>query len=201
MAFDLPDMSSKADEYLQAVRREASKIIQEAHRQAEEIRQAAEASGREAAKSAADRVLDEKVAQRMQTILPVLEKVIQQLGEQRADWYRLFEKTLVQLATGLAERLIHRQIRESPEIPLVWIRESLELAAGAASVTVRLHPQEIECLGSQVERLALEIGRFASADIVADAAIEPGGCLVQTELGSVDVQVSAQLAQIEEELR
>ena len=199
-AFDLVDMSSRAEEYVEAVRREASKIVQQAHRQAEEIRQAAEHAGRQAAKEAANRVLDEKVGQRMQTILPALRKAVDQVVDQRADWFARCESTLVQLATAVAERVIRRQLADRPEISVAWIRECLEMSAGAAEVKLRLNPQDMEGLGGQVPRIAAEIGRLAPPQIVADAGVEPGGCVVQTEFGTIDMQLATQLARIEEEL-
>lgn len=199
-AFDLVDMTSRADEYLQAVRREAGKIVQEAHRQAEEVRRAAEQAGHQAAKEAANRVLDEKVAQRMQTILPALQKAIDQVVDQRAHWYMRCESTLVRLATKIAERLVRREVSQHPQIQVAWIRECLEMASGAATVTLRLHPHDFEGLGSQVARVATEVGRLAPPEVIADDTIERGGCLLQTEFGSIDMQLAAQLARIEEEL-
>jgi flagellar biosynthesis/type III secretory pathway protein FliH len=199
-AFDLVDMSSRADEYVRSVQSEAAKIIQEAHRQAEEIRRSAEQAGRQAAKEAANRVLDEKVAQRMQTILPALRKAVDQVLDERARWHRECEMTLVRLAVVVAERLIRREVRDCPEIPQTWIRESLEMASGAATMTVRLHPHDLEGLGRQVERLGEEIGRLAPPRIVADETIDKGGCVVQTEFGTIDMQLPAQLARMEEEL-
>lgn len=199
-AFDLADMSSRAEEYLQAVRREAGKIVQAAHQQAEEIRRAAEHAGRQAAKEAANRVLDEKVAQRMQTILPAVQKAIDQVVDQRAEWFARCEATLVHLATAIAERIVRRQLIAQPDIPGVWIRECLEMSAGAARVTLRLNPRDMEGLGGQVSRLSAEIGRLAPPQVAADEKIEPGGCLVQTEFGSIDMQLATQLARIEEEL-
>ncbi|MFQ5550985.1 MAG: FliH/SctL family protein [Gemmatimonadales bacterium] len=37
-------------------------------------------------------------------------------------------------------------------------------------------------------------------DIVADSAVSPGGCFVETEFGNIDQQFETQLARIEEEL-
>jgi flagellar assembly protein FliH len=199
-AFDLVDMSSRGDEYIEAVRREASKIIQDAHRQVEEIRRRAEESGRQAALDAAHRVLDEKVAQRMQSVLPALQQAVKQLEDQRASWHRQCERTLVRLAVLVAERLVRRQLRECPDIPLSWIREGLEMAAGAARITLRLHPKDVEGLGKQVERLMQEIGQLAPLSVVADDAIQRGGCQVQTEFGTIDMQLAAQVDRIEEEL-
>jgi flagellar biosynthesis/type III secretory pathway protein FliH len=198
--FDLVDLTSRADEYVEAVRREASKLVQEAHRQAGEVRRSAEEAGRHAALDAANRVLDAKVAQRMKTILPALQQAVQEIADQQANWRRQSEAALVRLAILVAERLVRRQIRECPEIPLTWVRESLELAVGAARITLRLHPLDVEGLGSQVERLIDEIGRLAPARILADEAIGRGGCQVQTEFGAIDMQLATQLQRIEEEL-
>lgn len=199
-AFDLVDMSSRADEYLQGVRREAARIVQEAHRQADEIRRAAEKAGREAAMEAAHRVLDEKVRERMQTILPAMQSAVDQLRDLQSNWHRQCETTLVRLATRIAQRLVRREVQSVPEIPLAWIREGLEMAAGAACVSLRLHPQDLEGLGGCVDRLKQEIGRLAPLSVLPDETLERGGCVVQTEFGKIDMQLPTQLARIEEEL-
>lgn len=199
-AFDLVDMSSRADEYLQTVRREAAKIVQDAHQQAEQIRRTAEQAGKQAAKEAAHRVLDEKVAGRMQTILPALQEAVAQLKDQHSHWHRQCETTLVRLATMIAERLVRREVKNCPEIPQAWIRESLELASGAASVSLRLHPQDLEGLGTSIDRIAAEIGRLGPLKVVADESLDRGGCVVQTEFGAIDLQLPSQFARMEEEL-
>ena len=199
-AFDLADMSSRADEYVEAVRSEAAKIVQEAHRKAAEIRRAAEEAGHRAAMEAAHRVLDEKVRERMQSILPALQKAVQQLKDQESRWHRQCETTLVQLAIKIAERLVRREVQNCPDIPQTWIRESLEMATGAAAITLRLHPQDLEGLGKCVDRLAAELGHLAPLKVHADATLDRGGCVVQTEFGTIDLQLPTQLARMEEEL-
>jgi flagellar assembly protein FliH len=199
-AFDLVDMSARADEYVQAVRREAAKIVQEAHRKADEVRRSAEEAGHRAAMEAAHRVLDEKVGQRMQSILPALQKAVEQLKDQDARWRKQCETALVKLAIKIAERLVRREVRTCPEIPQAWVREGLEMATGAATVSLRLHPRDLEGLGRNVDRLVDEIGRLAPLKVVADATIDLGGCIVQTEFGAVDMQLPTQLLRMEEEL-
>ena len=64
-----------------------------------------------------------------------------------------------------------------------------------------LHPEDIRCLGPQLESLLAELGRTATVSLVADDTITRGGCRLDTRLGSIDQQLEAQLARIEEELR
>jgi flagellar assembly protein FliH len=66
---------------------------------------------------------------------------------------------------------------------------------------LHLHPEDLGCLGSLLESLLAELGRTGGVCVVADATITRGGCRLDTRLGSIDQQLEAQLARIEEELR
>src|SRR6478735_7038247 len=81
IAFSFGDMRGRAGDYLETVRGEAAKIIQEAHKQAEQIRRQAETAGRKAGEAAVDRMLEERIAKRMDTLLPALERTAAQLDD------------------------------------------------------------------------------------------------------------------------
>ena len=74
------------------------------------------------------------------------------------------------------------------------------MAAGSTQIQVRLHPTDHAALGGQVQTLVAELARGGGAEVIADPAISPGGCRVDTQFGSIDQQFEAQLARIEEEL-
>jgi len=200
VAFNFEDMHGRAHEYLDTVRHEATKIVHQAHQQAELVRNHAEAAGRKAAEEAIERILDEKIAKRMETLLPALAQVVSQVNDAKADWLRHWEQSAVRISTAIAERIIRRELKERPEITLDVITEALQLAAGAADVSLHLNPTDYEHLGAQVNRLAESLCQLAPTDIVADPAISPGGCLVETKFGQVDMQIESQLRRIEEEL-
>jgi flagellar biosynthesis/type III secretory pathway protein FliH len=100
----------------------------------------------------------------------------------------------------MAERIIRRQLEREPEITLQWIREALQMAAGAADVALHLNPADHTLLGSRAKQLAQSLSGLAPTTIVADPAVSPGGCVVQTRLGRIDQQIESQLARIQEEL-
>jgi flagellar assembly protein FliH len=200
VAFDFENLNDRANEYLDTVRCESAKIVQQAHQQAEQIRRQAEVDGRQAAEDAAQKVLDERVGLRMNTLLPALESLIAQLNDAKADWLRRWEQSAVAVAAAIAERIIRRELDRQPEIALEWIAEALRLAAGSASIKLHLNPTDHEHLGSQVQRLAESLCQLAAADVVADPAVSPGGCRVETQFGEIDQQIEAQLARIQAEL-
>jgi flagellar biosynthesis/type III secretory pathway protein FliH len=56
-------------------------------------------------------------------------------------------------------------------------------------------------LASQVKLLVDEMAGLGDTQVVADAAVSPGGCRVETRFGAIDQTFEAQLSRIEEELR
>jgi flagellar assembly protein FliH len=101
---------------------------------------------------------------------------------------------------AIAERVVRREVAHAPEIALDLIRESLELAAGAGRIVLRLSPRDFETLGEQARSIAATMGRMLPTEVVADPAVSPGGCLLVTDLGEIDQRLESQLARIEEEL-
>ena len=74
------------------------------------------------------------------------------------------------------------------------------MAAGSTQIQLRLNPADHAALAGQVKTLVAQTARAGGAEVIADPAISPGGCRVDTRLGSIDQQFEAQLARIEQEL-
>jgi flagellar assembly protein FliH len=200
IAFNFEDVTDQAGRYIDDIQSQASTIIADAQRQAENIRRRAEEDGREAALRTAEKVLDEKVSQRMQTLLPALEKVVSELADARQAWLRHWEHSTIHLAAKIAQRVIRREISQSPQIKLDLIREALEMAAGSPRVKISLNPDDFATLGAQVDSLTKEIALAAQSEIVPDETVSPGGCRLETRRGAIDQQIETQLERIIAEL-
>ncbi len=122
------------------------------------------------------------------------------MSQVRQKWLAHAERTNVKVAAAIAQRLIRRELAADPQITVALVREALEMAAGSSDIQVRLHPDDHQALAGQVRSVASELSRLGTAEIVADPAIERGGCRVDTRFGSIDQQFAVQLARIEQEL-
>lgn len=200
VAYDLSDMAGQADAYLQEVRVEAAKIIQQAEQDAAKIRQESELAGKQAAEAAIERILDDKVAKQMKTLTPALAGAVKLIEDSRHEWQHHWETSATKLACAIASRIIRRELQAQPEIALEWVQESLQMCAGAAELTVRLHPTDFETLGDQVRQLTEVFHPAAPSNIVADESLSVGGCRIETEFGSIDQQLETQLQRLQQEL-
>jgi flagellar assembly protein FliH len=198
--FRFSDLGGRAQEYLEQVRSEAAAILRQAHEQAAAIRSAAEEDGRDAARAVAEESAEERFAARLTTLVPALRQAVADIQASKADWCAHWERTAIQVATAIAERIIRRQVDRAPEITLSLIKEALELAAGSGEIQLRMHPDDVTTLGASASALVGELNRLDKTQIIADDQIDRGSCRVDTRFGTIDQQFPAQLARIEQEL-
>ena len=200
VAFNLEDMKQQAAKYLDQIRAQAARILAEAQNQAEAVRRRAEEEGKQAAIRGAEKVLDEKIGQRMQTALPALQNVIAGIADAKQSWLGQWERGAVKLAAAIAAKVVRRHVPELPEVTLALVREGLEMAAGSSRIRIHLHPTDFQTLNGQVKRLTKELERLGPAEITADPEVTLGGCRIETLHGVIDQQFETQVARIEEEL-
>jgi len=200
LAFNLDDMNHRANDYIEKIRAQASQILREAQQQADSIRKQAESDGKRTAQQHAEKLIDAKLAGQMQTLLPALQQVVQQLAQSKQSWQQRWERDAVSVAIQIAERVIRREISKRPEITVDLVREALDLATGSSEITILLNPQDIQSLGTEVEKVVASMRAAGTARIVGDSTISAGGCRVETRFGSIDQQLEVQLKRIEEEL-
>lgn len=200
MAFNFQELWGQAEGYLDQVRQEAAKIVSQAHAEAAQIRQQAEQAGREAAQSAIERILDEKVAKQMATLKPALQAVGDQLTDARGEWLDAWEQKTVHLAIQIAEKILHAELTRRPTAAAPVVREALELALGAADITLHLNPEDYDHLRQETSSICEWLHTLAPTQVVADPAITRGGCRVTTRFGEIDQRLETQLERIAQEL-
>ena len=197
VAFQFDDMSNA---YLTKVRTEAEAIIKKAREEAARIRTQAQEEGRKAALQAVEASLKARIDQQLASIVPALKQAVSQILDARQSWQRHWEQHALRVASAIASRIVRREIDKVPLITLDLVREALHLAAGNERITLRLNPDDQTALGDRAAKLAEELASVAEVRVVADPSISAGGCRVDTEFGSIDQQLEAQLARITEEL-
>jgi flagellar assembly protein FliH len=196
IAFNFDDMAGRADQYLAKIRKEALKIVAKAQQEANVVRRQAEVDGYKAV----EEMVRQQLAEKLATLLPALEKAVQDIQHAKQAWLKHWEKSAIHVASMIAERLIQRELSHRPEITVKWVRDALELAAGSSELRIHLNPDDHQALGPEIETIAKALSGLAPAELIPDPEIRSGGCRIDTRFGTIDQQIEAQLARIEEEL-
>jgi flagellar assembly protein FliH len=134
----------------------------------------------------------EASAQRGEAMLRRLAETLDELASLRGQMIRQTERQMVQITLAVARRVIFREVSIEPDLLIALARVALERLGESAAVTVRLHPEEFEATGAA--RTAQLTG--ASVTVVADPRISRGGCRVESDLGTMDAGIDAQIQEI-----
>jgi flagellar assembly protein FliH len=133
----------------------------------------------------------EAAAARAEAVLQRLAQTIEELGTLRIALIRKTERQVVQLALAMAKRIVHREITLDRELLTTMARVALDRLGTSTTTTIRLHPEDFAATTGL--RKADESGHV---QVVPDAAVRRGGCLIQSDFGLIDVGVDAQIQEL-----
>ena len=77
---------------------------------------------------------------------------------------------------------------------------ALEQVGAAANVRVRVHPLDAQILEQSMMEIVSAPDEAAAIEVVPDAAIEQGGCVVESDRGIVDARLRTQFEEIQTRL-
>jgi flagellar biosynthesis/type III secretory pathway protein FliH len=111
------------------------------------------------------------------------------------------ESDLRALAVRIAERLLERELSLNADAVTDIVAAALRQAGAPRDVLVRVHPDDLKALERGRPRLVERCARAQVVQLRADPTVGRGGCIVETELGTVDARLPVQLDAIERALR
>ncbi len=153
---------------------EALRIVEEAKHEAQETHQRGFEEGREAG-----------LAQYTQEIAGALMK-IQKMEQQLEGEY-------IGLLIECVEKVIGGELRINPEAIVGVVCTALRDARQQREIIVRVHPEDAEVLRKHQNKLLQVLARANSVDVREDPTCRRGGCVIVTELGTIDASLDRQL--------
>jgi type III secretion protein L len=164
-----------------AARRDAEKLLDEAQKERNQIREEARRAGYE-----------EGLTRWNETVIQAIEAQDRLLKDS--------EQSLVLLSVRVAEKIIGERLRSSPDVIVDIVREVLKSIRSEKGLIIQVNPDHVETLRQSIDRLHDLLENGCQIKILANAAISPGGCIVESELGVIDGQLETQLKCLEEAL-
>lgn len=102
------------------------------------------------------------------------------------------EKDIVELALRVAERIIGNDLERDPEVVLSICANAIQSTRAQKAMTLRVNPEDGRVLREKRPKLFEMLGRSVDLAVRDDADIERGGCIIQTEYGTIDGQIRTQ---------
>ena len=217
--FDLVNIETVARRTLVEARERARAMLAEASAKADAVRVQAEADIEQARQHARDEGRHEGIAQgRDQGRNEAIEQTRAELAENTASTRQTVEALargiqaqgrvlheqacadLVRLACAIARKVVKKVVQEDALLVQRTLEQAIELAATHGAVTVNVNPQDADSVARFLPDLATTLAGMGDWEIVGDASVDRGGCVIRTQRGELDARLGSQLDRIEREL-
>lgn len=135
------------------------------------------------------------------------EDIIRQAKEMLEQAYRIkdsiiqeAEPFLVELSTAIAAKIIKQQLTLTPEWMVAMVKDVLARKREKGVVTLCVSPQHFAYIQEARDELAGVLDSQAELQILPDTSVGDEGCVIRTQLGSVDARIDTQLSEIKNAL-
>ena len=139
---------------------------------------------------------------RIEAVLNEVKLAVVKLREEKTSRIEQWQQAAVELATGIAARLLHERVA-ADEFPIdAKVRDMIAQLGEDVAVTVRLNPLDLELLKSRLKRAggeSLAEGPDAPR-FVADSALNRGECQVEGRESMLISDAARELQEIRDEL-
>jgi flagellar assembly protein FliH len=151
------------------------------------------ASERTAAVSELERQLHETYERKHQAEMRRISDAIAGFEQTKKDYFARVEMEIVQLALAIASKIIHREAQSDPLLVAAIVQIALGQFKEGSAAVLRVQPEEVSRWHGHFDALGLS----KTCTLQADAELKPGDCVLETEIGSVNFSLDAQLKEIE----
>lgn len=125
------------------------------------------------------------------------DNIIAELHRRFSDSTGKLEECSIALAVEIARHILQREVQKDATIAIEQVQRAFERINGIDTVTIRLHPFNVDALKKVKSSLLTSASDVKTIEIVADPSIDMGGCVVDTNIGSIDAQIRTQLEQLQ----
>ncbi len=157
-------------------------MIAEAQGRVAEIEQEAHnkgfAAGHEEAMEAGKAELHRKSGQ--------IDELLGLISKERRQLYAEYQKGVELIVQALLERILFHEVSVNQRVIVACLKAALGYVVENSSVTVHLHPNDLERLKESGLDDPELLVRVKNLEMVDDPLISEGGCLLETDFGEVD---------------
>lgn len=181
------DAKSKAQAIIEDARKEAERMRREAEDLLSEVKQKLEDERRRGYEEG-----------REEGLSSVMEKLVA-FERMKEAFYNGVEDEIIKLVMTISEKVIGVIVQENKETIRSIVGQALSAALGE-KVLVRLNPEDYKVVMSSDYKYRDELDRTKRIAFKEDDTVSRGGCVVETEVGTIDARLETQLEAIRKAL-
>ena len=128
-----------------------------------------------------------------ETIAESFVKSLEELAAFRGRLRDRYERELLEVALGVARKVVQQELAERPEIWLTMIRAAVRRAVERGRIVLRVPGTLAAFLRERMPELRASLEAVKEIEVVEDPGLPPSGCVIESSFGEVDIGVESQI--------
>jgi flagellar assembly protein FliH len=119
--------------------------------------------------------------------------IISEFQQERNTYYSAVETELVKLALAISKKILHREAQVDRMLLAGLVKVAIENLQHRSNIVVRVRPEKCDSWREYFSRHL----PTTKVEILEDSQLEAEDCKLETELGTAEVGIDAQLKEVE----
>ncbi len=111
------------------------------------------------------------------------------------------ETQIIRIVLLIARKVVKAISEEQKNVVIDNIIASLERIKGKTEIIIRVNTEDLELTTEHKDEMMQRFEELRHVTILEDTRVDKGGCIIETDFGSVDARIATQLQEIEEKIR
>lgn len=118
---------------------------------------------------------------------------LEELNQYKKEIFEKTEPYFLSLIDSIIKKVMMEMVTINPDIILKVIRESLKEMGEMKHVIFKVNPQHVEFINANKAILMNEMGQLSSINVISDATMHPGGCILETDYGLLNAAIETKM--------
>ena len=197
---DWDALRAEADAVLAQARAQSAEMLEDAAIQAEALREAAwqegHHQGRTEARAAVEAEGRAAWDARGAALRAELDGLVTQIGVAREALWARQEPEMVALALDIARQVVKTEVTQNPEVVRALIANAVRRITDKDNVRVRVSVADAPRVKEMRQDLMELMDGLRHLEIVDDRRVGEGGCVIETNAGTIDAKIETQLSEV-----
>jgi len=194
------EAKKKAEEIIKQAQEKADELLTKTKTELEEITKTTQhkayekgfKEGKEEGIKAGEEVIKKSLAE--------IQNVLIEAKHKREEIMQINQEIIINLALMIAKKIIKAELITNKEMIFENLNQALKKVKDKEEIKVKVNPVHLQELGTRKEEFLRQVSGIERINFEEDKNIEPGGCIIETNLGIIDATISSQLEMIEDAL-
>ncbi len=130
-----------------------------------------------------------------------LKQLLDALNHYKESQFKASEEDILVLVLAVARRVLGRELHQNKEYVTATIRKAIQIIGQNESITIRIHPETLERLGSDCAEMTQLLQEFQNINLEPDGSLTSGECVVESNSRMIDARIESQISIIAQELK